>query len=908
MRLAAGAGRWANIGRSSIPMPLTAGQRLGPYEIVAPLGAGGMGEVYRARDTRLARDVAIKVLPSELARDPQRRQRLEREAQAISALSHPHVCALFDVGRADLPAGPIDFLVMELVEGETLASRLERGPLALAQVVQLGAQIAEALGAAHARGIVHRDLKPGNVMLTRSGAKLLDFGLARAGDSAPLALSPSSGLTDVLPAPLTQEGTVVGTWPYLSPEQLTGRPVDARSDIFALGAVLFEMLTARRAFPGATLAEVHAAILGEGVPDPRAHATALPGPLVAVVRKCLEKDPRGRWQSADDVALALRLVGDAPDAAAAPAGSRAWKGLAAGLGLVAAAALAAVLLRRDDPGPGLLRFAVKPPPGALLPRSTMGLPIAVSPDGRRVAFVASTGGEQLGVWLWSAEEGESRRLEGSDGGVGAFFSPDGRDIAFFADDQLRRIPVAGGPTTLVTSAVAGHSGTWGKGGTILYTRWLGPEAGLWAVPAGGGEPRRLHAVASRADLRGFPSFLPDGEHYLYLQGGMGGEVGDRKVCVAAISGGDPDCFAACDSAPAYSGTGHVLCVRRGALVALPFDAEALRPAGEAVTAAPDVRWFGPPGSASFAVSADGRVLAHEPAPSASRLAWLDRNGRELDLVGEKARYGQLSLTRDGRLLVVEIWSQETGSRDLWTIDVVSNVSTRLTFESREANSPVWSPDGKRLAFGRVLGDPPDVAVRSLDGKRVDTILEAPGVQLPMDWSSEGLIAYEDYMVSRRDQRQLWLVSLDGQRRHFHEVPASVHSPRFSPDGRTLAFVSEESGRAEVYLAATDGSGAPRRLSRSGGLLPRFRADGRELFYFQLDGMLVSVDPAAPGATQRPLFRLDGVKGFDFDYEVSADGQRFLARLSPEPEGSLGLRLALDWTRGLAGATAPGGRK
>ena len=893
-------------------MPLTAGQRLGPYEVVAPLGAGGMGEVYRARDTRLARDVAIKVLPGELARDPQRRLRLEREAQAISALSHPNVCSLFDVGRAELPGGPIEFLVMELVEGETLASRLERGPLPLSQVVPIGAQIAEALGAAHGRSIVHRDLKPGNVMLTRSGAKLLDFGLARTGDSGSLAVSPGSGMTDSLPMPLTQEGTVVGTWPYLSPEQLGGRPADARSDIFALGAVLYEMLTARRAFPGSTLAEVHAAILGESVPDPRAHAKSLPAPLVAVVRRCLEKDPRARWQSADDVALALRLVGEAQGDDDARAerrtGSRFWKPLALALGLVAAASTAGLLLRRSAPEAGPLRFVVQPPRGALLPRSTMGLPITVSPDGRRVAFVASTSGEQGGVWLWSAETGESHRLEGADGGVGAFFSPDGREIAFFAEDELRRIPVGGGPTTRIASAVSGHSGTWGTGGTILYSRWLGPEAGLWAVSAAGGEPRRLHAVTDRVNLRAYPSFLPDGEHYIYLRGGMGGEVGTRKVCVAGLSGGEPDCFGDCDAAPSYSGTGHVLCVRRGALVATPFDAKSLRPAGEAVTAAQDVRWFGPPGTASFGVSSDGRLLAYEPAPSPSRLAWLDRNGRQIALVGEPARYGQLSLTRDGRLLVVEIWGQERGSRDLWTIDLASDVTTRLTFEAREANSPVWSPDGKQLAFGRVLGDPPDVAVRSLDGKRVETILKAPGVQLPMDWSSDGLIAYEDYMVGRRDQRQLWLVSLDGERRRFREIPASVHSPRFSPDGRTLAFVSEESGRGEVYLAATDGSGAGRRLSRNGGMMPRFRADGRELVYFQHDGMLVSVDPAVPGAPPHPLFRVDGVRGFDFDYEVSADGQRFLVRLSPEPEGSLGLRLALDWTRGLASAVAPGRRE
>jgi Tol biopolymer transport system component len=340
-------------------------------------------------------------------------------------------------------------------------------------------------------------------------------------------------------------------------------------------------------------------------------------------------------------------------------------------------------------------------------------------------------------------------------------------------------------------------------------------------------------------------------------------------------------------------------------VALPFDAGRRRVTGEGVTVAPSVRWFGPPGTASFAVSVEGALLVHEPAPGPSRLAWLDRSGRELAGLGEPARYGQLGLTRDGRRLVTEIWSQELGGRDLWVFDVATGVPTRLTFDPRDANSPVFSPDGRRVAFGYVTGDPPDVAVRGLEDSRVETILAAPGVQLPRAWSPDGrLIAFEDYMLSRRDQRQLWLVSLEGERRRVHERPVNVHSPSFSPDGRTLAFVSEESGRAEVYLAPLAGGVEARRVSRNGGLLPRFRADGRELYFFQPDGTMVSLDPGAGGASPRPLFRVDGVTAFDFDYDVNPVGQRFLVRLAPEPEGSLGLRATLHWTRGLA--RAPGG--
>ena len=474
-------------------MSLAAGQRLGPYEILAPLGAGGMGEVYRARDTRLGREVAVKVLPRELAADPERRLRLEREAQAISALSHPHVCALFDVGSADLPGGPVEFLVMELLEGETLARRLERGPLPLPQALTLGGQIAEALGAAHRRGIVHRDLKPGNVMLTRSGAKLLDFGLARLGESGAAALDLASALTDA--HPLTREGTVVGTWPYLAPEQLSGRPADARSDVFALGAVLYEMITGRRAFPGATMAEVSAAILKEDPPDPREDVPGLPGALVSVVRQCLAKDPSTRWQNADDVALALRLVGEAASPAGSPAGRRRpglWPALTAAFAVVAALAVAGLLRRPSAPAAEPLRFVVPPPPGALLPRPND------EPADRGGARRAPRGlrrqrGGVLSLWLWSAEDGEARRLEGTEGATSPFFSPDGREIAFFAVGRAATDPAR--PAVPRRALPALPRGTRARGvptGRSSSRAGSGPRRALERA-RGRGEPRRVPA-------------------------------------------------------------------------------------------------------------------------------------------------------------------------------------------------------------------------------------------------------------------------------------------------------------------------------------------------------------------------------------------------------------------------------
>ena len=685
-------------------MSLATGQRLGPYEIVGPLGAGGMGEVFVARDTRLGREVAVKVLPRDLASDPERRARFEREARAISALSHPNVCALFDVGQAEGPDGVIEYLVMEKLEGETLAARLTRGPLPAGEVLALGGQLAGALAAAHRRGIVHRDVKPGNVMLTRSGAKLLDFGLARHGESEPGAPSGEEMTATLATAaqPLSRVGTVMGTWPYLAPEQVRGRPADARSDVFALGAVLHEALTARRAFPGAAPSEIAAAILEAEPADVREAAPGAPPGLAALVRQCLAKDPDARWQCADDVAHGLRLVEEALARPAAEPGKAPWPRWAVAFGAAGlVVALAAGLLAALRPRPAQpLRFAVAPPAGVLLPRPTLGTPIAVSPDGRRIAFMATTGGVP-GLWLWSAEDGRSRPLEGTAGATAPFFSPDGREIAFFAQDELRRVPVEGGPAIAVAPAPLGSTGTWGPDGTVLFARAYGPEAGLWSVPARGGEARNREPAASLGDVRFFPRFLPDGRHYLYLSG-SGGPAADRRLCVAALDGGDPDCFAACHSQGEYSPSGHVLCLRSGTLVALPFDARRRKATGEAVPLEKDARWFGPTGAGSFAVSGDGRTLVHEPRPAPSRLAWLDGNGREIAAVGESRAYGLVRLAPDGRRAAVDIWDAEGRGRDVWSLDTTSGVLDRLTFDPVDAWAPAWSPRGgpHRLCEGR----------------------------------------------------------------------------------------------------------------------------------------------------------------------------------------------------------------
>ena len=626
------------------------------------------------------------------------------------------------------------------------------------------------------------------------------------------------------------------------------------------------------------------------------------------MRQCLAKDPDERWQCADDVGRGLHLVEESLGRTEAEASSRRspsrWP-LALGLlGLAAAGVATAVLLARRPPAVAPLRFTVALPAGVLIPRPTQGTSVAASPDGRRIAFTAVEGGVSS-LWIWSAEDGQTHRLEDTTVGISPFFSPDGKEVAFFAGDDLRRVPVDGGPATTVASTALAATGTWGSGGTILFSRPVGSDAGLYALPSRGGELSKIFSAPSLRERRGFPRFLPDGRHYLFL-GGFGGPVGERRLCVASIEGGEPHCFASCHSQAEYSVSGHVLCVRGGTLVAIPFDAGSRKPTGEAITVARDVRWFGPAGSASFAVSADGRTLVYEPRPALSRLAWIDRTGRETAALGEAGPFGLVQLAPDGRRVAVDLWDPERRGRDLWSLDTGSGIATRLTSALIDAWGAAWAPDGKSLAYAKAENEPPDIHVLQLDGSgRDELLLRAPGVQSPKHWSRDGrTVVYEDNSPGRRNQRQLWLLSVaDGKTRRVTSMPFSSYQGRFSPDGRSLAYVSEESGRPEVYLVDLEGRRPARRISRAGGVLPRFRGDGGELYYFQPDGMMMAVPPLDDAGPPRSLFHLEGVTSLDFDYDVARDGQRFLVRLASEAEGAAGLRIALEWSQRLGQADA-----
>ena len=882
------------------------GKTLGPYRIIGSLGAGGMGEVWRAEDTRLGREVALKMLRGDRREDPELRARFEREARMVATLAHPNICTLFDVGEHDGQ----HFLVMEHLEGETLAARLERGPLPLNEVVKIGRQVARALAAAHERGIVHRDLKPGNVMLTRAGAKLLDFGLARlhaASHQLDTALEATATASVALP------GTLVGTLPYMSPEQIEGKPADARADMWAFGAVLFEMISGRRAFAGDSAAAVLAAILHVEPPRLAAAAPQAPATLRRIVDSCLERDPASRWQSARDAVTALDWVDDAVDAQVVPA-RRSLRRVAPGLAIGAVGAILAFALGRSlAPPPGdeeVLRFSIEPPAGSSLVDPVVGSGPAVSPDGRTIAFIAQGDGPPK-LWLWSVTDGAAKPLEDSAGAASPFWSPDGRSIAFFAGGNLRRIEVGGGQATDLCEAPYGSTGTWGRD-RILFAQWAGGVEGLYSVPVDGGTPERLPGSGpDDADgPRTFPFALPDGEHYLYLKGGYRGPVAARELCIGRFDDAEHRCLGRADSRVEFVAPDLVLLVRGGTLFAQKVDVASGAFAGSPVAIVPDAWWFSPSGSVEFSASADGSTLVarHDPGPAV--LQWHDRAGRLLATLGEPARYFWPRLSPDGSKLAVCVRDPATGGRDVWLIGTDTGIATRMTFDEVDTQVPVWFPDGSQLAYGATRGGPPDVFVRDLGDGSERALLRLPGTQLPRDVSPDGgLLALEDFSPSRRAKFLIWLYRVHGadDPRLLNSAPANQHSPRFSPDGRLLAFVSEESGRPEVYIVPVGEPGQKLRVSASGGTQPHWRGDGRELYFLASDGLVTAAGVTAGGplSTGKPTPLFHAPTGGRLEFDVDSSGERFLFNLPVDPRAGADMTVSIGWQSAIRGSETAG---
>jgi Tol biopolymer transport system component len=888
------------------------GTRIGAYEILSPLGAGGMGEVYKARDTRLDRIVAIKVLPAQLADDQQFRERFDREARAISALDHPHICALYDVGVQD----GTSYLVMQYLEGETLDTRLRKGALPVDQALQYAIQIADALDKAHRTGIVHRDLKPGNVMLTKAGAKLLDFGLAKA--SGPTIAGAGPSMAPTMPSSLTAQGTILGTFQYMAPEQLEGKRADARSDIFAFGAVVYEMLTARKAFEGDSQASLIASIMSFDPPPITSLQPLTPPALDHVVKMCLAKDPEERWQNAGDLRREVTWIakGGGMVAGAAQPSARVRRRertariiAAVALVMTAAIAVAAVLqLRRAAPVQESVRFDIQTPP-----TSELGS-LALSSDGRQLAFVASVGNDAPRLWVRPLDQVTAQPLVGTEGARSPFWAPDGSAIGFFAAGKLKRIDLDGGAPQVLADAPRALGGTWNGNGVILFA----PTAAspLMRVPATGGTPvavtRLPPGVAPRqGGSHRFPQFLPDGRRFLFLEG--------PRLYVGSLDGGESSRVAEVEGVETlqaqYAPPGVLLLVRQGALVAYRFDAARGVVSGDPM---PVARTVGRDLSGgTFAVSTTG-VLVYRAGGERRQLVWVDRAGAVLSTVGpaDENALANPELAPDGRRVAVDRTVQ--GNRDVWLIEVGRGVASRFTSDANDDGSPVWSPDGRHLVFFSTRNGANDLFEKPTSGVGDERPLFTTATgKVPMAWSSDGQFLLYAAINVKTGLDDLWALPMVGERKPFPVVqtPFQEGAAQFSPDGRWVAYESTESGSVAIYIRPFPGPGGQWQVSTAGGSQPRWRPDGRELFYVAPDGRLMAVPIAVSVDRQTldagapmPLFPTRLASGGNLSigprgtslkpqYAVAPDG-RFLMNVAVEGATAPPITVVLNWPAAL----------
>jgi Tol biopolymer transport system component len=884
-------------------MALPSGTRLGPYELVAPVGAGGMGEVYRARDTRLERTVAVKVLPAHLSENAELRQRFEREAKTISQLSHPHICALYDVGNQD----GVEFLVMEYLEGQTLAERLVRGPPPLEQVLRYGIQIADALDKAHRSGIVHRDLKPGNVMVTKSGVKLLDFGLAKA--LAPAGKTSGASLT-ALPTQagsnLTQEGTILGTFQYMAPEQLEGREADARTDIFAFGCVLYEMATARKAFSGKSQASLISSIMGTEPPPVSTVAPMTPPAFDRVVRKCIAKDPEDRWQSAADLGSELKWISESSQAAPPlPSISRArsrgrlflWMALA-----VATAALAFMVLRREATAtPRKIRFTIPLPEGNTFGSFAQAGAVAVSPDGRRLAFTAIPPGGRSALWVRDLDALTPRVLPSTEGAALPFWSPDSRFIGYFAGGKMKRVDVSGGVSQTLCDAPYAYGGTWSSDGVILFS----PDSNrsLMRVAASGGAPTSETTLVSGEIGHYWPSFLPDGRHYLVLVESE--KAPSTEIHVGTLGKKENRRLTAAESGALYAPPGYLLFVREGALTAQAFDARRLQLTGEPIPVAERVGRMGGAGPTRygpFSASSNGVLAYGAVAVVSSQLVWFDRRGQVLG-ISSPGDYADPELSPDGKRVAVCRDDPRTGTPDIWIMEISRGMQSRLTFHPRWEVYPVWSPDGSRIAFAWDKEGHTDIYLKAAGGGVEELLFKERRATYPLDWSRDGRLLLFSAMDPKTGS-DLWLLHLEGSRtpKPLLQTPFNEGEARISPDGRFFAYTSDESGRPEVYVRPLASMAEQWQVSTEGGTKPQWRRDGKELFYLAEDRRLMSLELTDGSGFDRsaplPLFQTRAPRvdfpGFHSLYAVTPDGQRFLAVTEPEGRSSPPITVVLDW--------------
>jgi eukaryotic-like serine/threonine-protein kinase len=868
-------------------MPLVSGTRLGPYEIVAPLGAGGMGEVYRAHDSRLNRDVAIKILPEHLSQNPELRERFEREARAISQLSHPHICVLHDIGKHD----GADYLVLECLEGETLGARLRRGPLPPEQVLKYGSQIADALDKAHRRGVVHRDLKPDNVMLTKSGVKLLDFGLAK-----PLATQvgmSSSIVATMTHSPLTSEGTLVGTFQYMAPEQLEGKEADARSDIFALGCVLYEMSTGKRAFDGKSTASVVASIMNSEPAPLTGIAPLTPPALEWTIKKCMAKDPEERWQSVGDLASELRWIeeGGSRAGVAIPTAVRSRRKILRWVAVAAAAVagIAVGIFLKPATAPLTLRVAVNLPSGtSLVPYNSAVL----SPDGQWVVLGLADDQGRMKLWVRQLSNGTVLALDGTEGGVYPFWSPDSRFIGFFAaDGKVRKIPAGGGPAEAVCDIWQVYGGTWGAGDVIVFATG---SKGLYRVSASGGTPVRVPIPENNwADYRQ-PSFLPDGKHVLATSNAAAGGI----FVVEIVSGEVKAVLPSESSAARYAEPGYLLFTQGDSLMAQKFDVRTLQVSGTAHRIAESV-YNGP---LSFSTDSAGLLLYQRAFQT--QLTWFDSDGNKQSTVGEPGYISAPYISPNGKYTMVTVTDPRQNRQKLWLYDMGQGTATPFTFGEGNDQYPAWSPDSQQVAFSSNRGGQEDIYVKGVSGGSQEQVLNAdPGDKEPDRWSSDGKYILFDYIGRKDTGSDVWALPIFGDRKPFAVVQSAANENwgTLSPDGKWVVYASDESGRSENYVVPFPGPGGKWQVSTTGGIMS-FWPSGSQLFYVTPENHVVVVDIETHGTNLvvgKSRVILGGrAFGSASSMGIDPEGKRWLVPLPVSEPNASPLILTTNWTSAL----------
>src|ERR1039458_1508739 len=874
-------------------MVFTSGTKLGAYEIQSALGAGGMGEVYRARDTRLDRTVAIKVLLKHLSANPEAKERFEREARAISSLNHPHICTLYDVGHQD----GIDFLVMEYLEGESLAQRLKKGGLPLKELLKVGIEVCEALEVAHRQGIVHRDLKPGNIMLTQSGAKLMDFGLAKP--QPMVAGGPASGAPPSFTAgaatatgpslisPLTTAGTIVGTIQYMSPEQLEGKEADARSDLFAFGSVLYEMATGKRPFEGKSQISLASSIL-EKDPEPlSALKPSTPPAFEHTVATCLQKDPEERFQTAHDVKLELQWIATGSSARAMPAlpaSPSTWRKrerlswAIASVVALALAVMAGTFLNRSVPSAQVTRTVMNPPENTTLNLTgdSAGPPV-LSPDGARVAFTATKADGSTSIWVRPMDSLEARVAPGTENAIFPFWSPDSRSLGFFADGKLKTVDLNGGSAQVIADAPFGRGGAWGPGGVIVFS--AGTQTPLMRVSVSGGTPVPVTTVdrAQHTSHR-WPFFLPDGKHLLYLAiHHEPSKSANNALYYASLDGRENRALFNCQSNAVYAG-GFLLFARGDHLMAQPFEPASGTLSGEPVSLAKGVMNDVTTWHMDASAFGDGLLLVGNGGSGDWQLVWVDRSGKQISIAADKLTNLQTAaISPHGDRIVLQL---DTGQSDIWVLDVARGVRTRLTFGPAQNAFPVWSPDGKWIAYTSDRNGHANIYRKLSDGSGPEELLLSDEqIVTPTHWTRDG-----KYLICDRGpagSSEIWALPLEGERKPSLVVPHAPNSfttlGHLSPDGHWLTYTSSESGAPEVYVAGFHGPGKW-QVSASGGVQSKWSSDGKELYYmdprFNLFAVPVKeVDGAMQfGLPQQLVSNWSSPQVF---YDVSAGGKKIL---------------------------------